>query len=88
MSPQPCWIYKSPRRQEMYLYVPAQGDFSRVPEALMSHFGPPDFVMSIKLWPERPLARAEAGKVMEQLRECGYYLQMPPEPLTSSWRYN
>lgn len=84
----PCWIYKSTHREDMYLYVPAEGDFSRVPEALMTHFGPPDYVMSIELWPERPLAQAEAGKVMDQLCEHGYYLQMPPEPRALSMGLN
>ena len=74
-----CWIYKSIRREEMYLYVPTEGDFSHVPAALLEHFGSPSFVMSLELWPERPLARARADAVINQLNEQGYYLQMPPE---------
>ena len=74
-----CWIYKSPRKEEMYLYVAAAEDFSQVPEALLSHFGEPIFVMQLVLSPDRPLARAEVEDVITQLGERGFYLQMPPQ---------
>lgn len=73
-----CRIYKSALRADTYLFVPADDDLSRVPEALLAHFGPPSLVMSLDLWSGRPLARADADTVLSQLRERGYYLQMPP----------
>ncbi len=73
-----CWIYKSPRKDEMYLYVPAEDDFSAVPAALLERFGPPRFVMQLTLSPERPLAREDVLEVIDKLREQGFHLQMPP----------
>ncbi|WP_419621567.1 YcgL domain-containing protein [Thiolapillus sp.] len=35
--------------------------------------------MELELHPERRLARANAEKVLKQLAEEGYYLQMPPD---------
>lgn len=41
VSELPCWIYRSPRKDEMYLYITREDDFSRVPEALLQRFGKP-----------------------------------------------
>jgi uncharacterized protein len=75
----PCWVYRSPRKQEMYLYLLAEDDFSAVPEALLSGFGPPALVMQLSLTPQRTLAREDVMKVMENLRSQGFHLQMPPK---------
>jgi len=73
-----CWIYKGDRREETYLYLPQEDDVSRVPEALLEAMGRLELVMSLTLSPARTLARAEPGDVIAQLRERGFYLQLPP----------
>jgi uncharacterized protein YcgL (UPF0745 family) len=75
----PCWVYKSPRKQEMYVYLAKEDDFDVLPDALTARFGSPEFVMELELHPERKLARADVLKVMANLREHGFHLQMPPE---------
>ena len=75
-----CWIYKSRNRDEMYLFVLNDGDFSPVPHSLLEHFGEPEFVMTLELKAGRRLARADAAVVLTQLGARGYYLQMPPSP--------
>ena len=71
-------IYKTRRKQDMYLFVDFQDDLSRVPEALLEQFGTPEFALSITLTVERRLANANAAEVLEQIEAGGYYLQMPP----------
>lgn len=71
-------IYKSPRKDEMYLYVDRKEDLERVPEALLEQFGTPKSVMVIPLTAERSLARADAAEVLEKIESQGFYLQMPP----------
>ena len=78
-------VYRSSRRQEMYLYVDASTDLARVPEALLERFGRPVEALSLMLAPDRTLARADAARVLEQIEEEGFYLQMPP-PETWSHR--
>lgn len=73
-----CDIFKSPKEDEMYLYVKKAEAFSRVPEALLNMFGKPRHVMTMLLQPEKKLARVDTARVLEQLEERGYYLQMPP----------
>ena len=77
----PCWIYRSGEKNELYLYLDAEGAFDRVPEALMRLFGTPTLVMRLELHADRPLAREDVRQVMRNLRERGYHLQMPPAAL-------
>lgn len=74
----PCWIYKSLRKEEMYLYLREEEGFDVVPEALMDRFGSYAFVIELDLHPERKLAREDVLTVIEELRTRGYHLQMPP----------
>ncbi|MFN3712818.1 MAG: YcgL domain-containing protein [Alcanivoracaceae bacterium] len=73
-----CSVYRSPKREGMYLYVRRGTDLCTLPEALMKVFGQPGHAMDLLLSPEKKLARAETDKVMAQIREQGFYLQMPP----------
>ncbi len=73
-----CSIYKSPRKDEMYLYVDKREALARVPEALLEMFGQPLHVMDMPLTSQRTLARVEADKVLHEIDAKGYYLQMPP----------
>lgn len=79
-----CWIYKSTRRDEMYLYVKEEDNFEEVPDALLARLGRLEFVLELELHEERKLARAEAADVMRSLRERGWFLQMPPVQDSSS----
>lgn len=73
-----CEIYKSLREEEMYLFVDKKDQLSRVPAPLLNHFGKTRLVTTLALTPERKLARADAARVIDAIREQGYYLQMPP----------
>ncbi|WJW76637.1 YcgL domain-containing protein [Thiohalobacter sp. IOR34] len=75
----PCAIYKGPRKADTYLYVEQEGDFERVPAALLELLGPLQLVMTLDLDERQQLALADIEEVRRQLREQGYYLQMPPE---------
>jgi uncharacterized protein YcgL (UPF0745 family) len=82
----PCWIYRSPRKDEMYLYITKQDDFSCVPKALMGRFGKPLFVMNITLTEQRQLAREDVALVISNLRSQGFHLQMPPRMVVKLYR--
>lgn len=75
-----CSIYKSPRREGMYLYMARTRSLKDLPEALMAEFGRPLHVTDLILEPARKLARADVNTVLEKIREQGFYLQMPPPP--------
>ena len=77
-----CFIYKSLKKDYLYLYITKQDDFSKVPDALLEHLGKLQFVMEMDLTPERKLAREDAGKVIESLKEQGFFVQLPPQKET------
>lgn len=84
-----CSIYKSSKKDEMYLYVarPAENDAEAsnplevVPEVLRNAFGRATFVMHIELTETRKLARANVMHVMDSIETKGFFIQMPPEGL-------
>ena len=51
-------IYRSPRKEEMYLYVDKARELEDVPAPLLGQFGEPEPVMTLLLTPQRKLARA------------------------------
>jgi hypothetical protein len=71
-------VYKSTKRDEMYVYVPKADGLKKLPEALLHIFGPPQHVMDIPLKPNRDLARVDGEKLRAEIAEKGFYLQMPP----------
>ncbi|MDR7342663.1 MAG: YcgL domain-containing protein [Pantoea sp.] len=73
-----CVIYRSPQRDQTYLYVEKKDDFSRVPEELLRGFGKPRLAMVLPLERTTKLANADIEKVKLALKEQGYYLQLPP----------
>lgn len=73
-----CTIYKGSREPELYLYIDRVEGMARVPEELLARFGVLAEVMTIKLTPQRKLARASAPQVLAAIAEKGYYLQLPP----------
>lgn len=74
-----CVIYKGEKKQDTYLYIERDGDFSRVPEALLKMLGMLEWVMALELTSDRTLVQADPEQVRRQLNEQGYYLQMPPQ---------
>lgn len=73
-----CEVFKSPRKDEMYLYVDKMEGLKRVPEQLQEIFGTPQSVMTMVMTEEKKLARADGADIIKAIRENGFYLQMPP----------
>jgi uncharacterized protein YcgL (UPF0745 family) len=73
-----CWIYRSRRKDELYLYLREPDRFDLVPEPLRRLFGEPVLVMELNLDGDRRLARVDAAQVRQALAAVGFFLQMPP----------
>ncbi len=73
-----CVIYRSTKQDQAYLYVEIKDDFSRVPPELMARFGKPILSMLFPLNGSKKLVAADINKVKQDLKEQGYYLQLPP----------
>lgn len=73
-------VFRSSRDENCYLYVDKKEGMARVPASLLERFGKPESAMTLILEPSRKLARADAAVVLDNIREQGFYLQMPPLP--------
>ena len=75
-----CDIYKTDKKQEMYLYVAREDGLERLPEPLLQQFGKPILVTTLVLTENKKLARADVRQVMANIADKGFYLQLPPSP--------
>lgn len=73
-----CTVYRCSREKEMYVYVNRQDGLARLPESLRESAGELSEVLTLKLHPERKLARVRAVDVLNAIAERGYFLQLPP----------
>jgi len=78
-TPLLCTIYRSNREKELYIFVERKEGMARVPEELLARLGTITEVMTIRLTPERKLARVKAADVLAAISACGYFLQLPPD---------
>lgn len=73
-----CEVYKSSRKEEMYLYVDKRQGLAHVPALLLETFGKPLPVFTMLLTADKKLSRVNTADVVEGIHEKGFYLQMPP----------
>jgi uncharacterized protein YcgL (UPF0745 family) len=74
-----CSVVRSSLKDFTYIYLLAGYDFDDLPQELKRVFGKPEFVMNLELSPERKLAYEDINRVMQNLTEQGYHLQLPPK---------
>jgi uncharacterized protein YcgL (UPF0745 family) len=73
-----CVVYKSLKQFDYFLFVKKEEGFSRLPDGLKQVLGRLEKVMDLELHENRVLAQADVRRVMQQIEERGYFLQMPP----------
>lgn len=70
-----CLIYKSRKKEQVFVYCASAEVTDRLPAVLRERLGGLDRVMSLSLSPQRRLAQANAATVLINLRRLGYYVQ-------------
>ncbi len=79
MNSMTCYVYRCSAKPDMYIYIEEKDNFDRVPGKLLQSLGRRDFAMELELTAERKLAREDPQKVMTNLRDQGFHLQMPSD---------
>jgi hypothetical protein len=74
-----CDVFKSQRVQGMYLYVEKSQGLQAVPDILLEKFGVAHHVMTLLIRPEQALSLMTGERVLAEISERGFYLQMPPQ---------
>ena len=73
-----CDVLRSSLKDFTYIYLLEGCEFEDLPAPLKKVFGVPALVMNLDLTAERKLAYADVNRVMQDLAELGYHLQLPP----------
>ncbi|MFH7766484.1 YcgL domain-containing protein [Acinetobacter sp. BSP-28] len=86
-----CSIFKSSKKDEMYLYIARPeateneaevvNPLEILPEAMRVAFGRATFVMDLELTESRKLARVNVLHVIDSIETKGFFIQVPPEGL-------
>ncbi|WP_425463982.1 YcgL domain-containing protein [Orbus hercynius] len=71
-----CYIYRSSKKENSYLYVAKENDFSQVPKVLMDVFGTPSFAMKVLLDGKRQFVVGHAQEIEDKINSDGFFLQM------------
>ena len=79
-----CVVYKGTRKSDAYLFVKSDSDICQVPSDLLKALGTLEKVMNLELSLDQTLARADPDTVRQQLRDKGFYLQLPPAEAETS----
>lgn len=74
-----CFVYRSRKQPDMYIYLPQKDDFSVIPDALTKKLGALEFALEFDLHPERKLAKEDAQEVINSINNQGFHLQMPDQ---------
>ena len=74
-----CYIYRCSAKNDMYIYLKDQDDFSVVPKHIMKSIGETEFTMEIEITAERKLAKENPETVLSNLQEHGFHLQLPSD---------
>lgn len=74
-----CYIYRCSRKPDMYIYLAEEDDFSNVPKEIFNSLGIISFAMELALTSDMKMAKEAPDKVMENLKENGFHLQLPDE---------
>lgn len=73
-----CYVYRSRRKLQTYLILPDRDNFDPIPASLKKLFGEPEFSFEFDLSTQQKLAQVDPEEVARNLRENGFYLQLPP----------
>ena len=73
-----CYVYRSSRKKQTYLFIPEKDNFNSVPESLLKLFGQAEFSFDFDLTSERKMVLVDSSEVIRNIQENGYFLQLPP----------
>ena len=74
-----CFIYRSSKKTDTYLYLLEEEKLNELPEGLDKLLGRLEFVMELDLIKIKRLENADIDEVKSNLSDVGFYLQLPRE---------
>lgn len=72
-------IYRSKHKPGLYLYLAEADKFDVIPQEIMQGLGVLEKSMALELHEGRTLAQVDVTTVMQNLKEHGFHIQLPPK---------
>ncbi|MDH3353724.1 MAG: YcgL domain-containing protein [Chromatiales bacterium] len=72
-------IYRSKHKQGLYLFLAEADKFDVIPQEIMKGLGELEKSMELELHENRTLAQSDVIAVMNNLKEHGFHIQLPPK---------
>ena len=72
-------IYRSKHRQGLYLFLAEADKFEVIPREIIQSLGELELSMELDLHEGRTLALSDVKSVMQNLKEHGFHIQLPPK---------
>jgi uncharacterized protein len=73
-----CVVYRSDRKLQTYLYLPATSSLASLPASIQQTLAPLVEIMRLELQKDSRLARQNAERVLVNLQTNGFHIQFPP----------
>lgn len=70
--------FRSPKKEELYLFIPKEAGLESLPGELLVMFGEPEHVIDFDLTADKKMPRVDSAELYKALETKGYYMQMPP----------
>jgi uncharacterized protein YcgL (UPF0745 family) len=80
-----CYVYKSLRKADTYVYLAERDALARLPEALRATLGELAFVLEFELDARPRLGREDPAVVRTNLAARGFHVQLPPRNDGARW---
>ncbi len=71
------YVYRSSKKDGLYLYLPQTIDKCELPEAVLRQMGEPELALSFMLTASRKLGQENPATVKANLLSQGFHIQMP-----------
>jgi uncharacterized protein YcgL (UPF0745 family) len=71
-----CYVYKSSKKEGVYLYVESKNALNELPEELKTLTGKLELALTFKLTEDRKIQKVKAVDVMTAIKEKGYFLRI------------
>lgn len=71
-----CYVYKSFKKEGVYLYVETKNTIDELPEELKNLTGKLELALTFKLTEDRKIQKVQAIDVMTAIKEKGYFLRI------------
>lgn len=71
-----CYVYKSSKKEGVYLYVETKNTIDELSEELKNLTGKLELALTFKLTEDRKIQKVQAIDVMTAIKEKGYFLRI------------